>query len=96
MIWGANTASMPAVTPTTSVRAQCAWAFAGLSRPAIRAEAAATRMVSGSRVMTVQVSSAEVIWPTLAFSCGSCPARSAERASTGIMALVSAPPTTSS
>ena len=46
--------------------------------------------------MTVQVSSAEVIWPTRAFAAGSCPARSAERASTGTIALVSAPPRTSS
>ena len=47
-------------------------------------------------MMTVQVSSAEVIWPTRAFSAGSRPARSAERASTGTIALVSAPPRISS
>jgi hypothetical protein len=47
-------------------------------------------------MMTDQVSSAEVIWLTLARSCGSAPACSAERASTGTIALVSAPPRTSS
>ena len=41
---------------------------------------------------TVQVSSAEVIWLTRAFSAGSPTARSAERASTGTIALASAPP----
>jgi len=84
------------VTATTSARLQCALAFAGLSRSAIGPEAAATTTVSGSSRMTDQVSRAEEIWLTLALSCGSSAARSAERASTGIIALVSAPPTTSS
>ena len=43
-------------------------------------------------MMTVQVSSAEVIWPTRAFSAGSREASAAERASTGTIAAVSAPP----
>jgi len=96
MICGANTTSMRLVAATTSARTQCAWAFAGLSRLAIGPAAAATARVSGTRMMTDQVSSAEVIWLTLARSCGSASARSAERASTGTIALVSAPPRTSS
>ena len=96
MIWGANTTSMRLVTATTLARMQCACAFAGLSRSAIGPAAAATTMVSGNRMMTDQVSSAEEIRPTLAFSSGSVAARSAERASTGTIALVSAPPRTSS
>jgi hypothetical protein len=96
MIWGANTASMRPVTATRSARAQCACAFAGMSRSAIGPAAAATTMVSGSRMMTDQVSSAEAIWLTLARSAGCSAASSAERASTGIIALVSAPPTISS
>ena len=48
--------------------------------------------VSGTTIMTVQVSIAEVIWPTRAFSAGSAAARSAERASTGTSTLPSAPP----
>jgi len=96
MIWGANTASMPAVTPTTSARAQCACELAGLSSSAIGPAAAAVTSVSGSRMMTDQVSIAEEMWLTLAFSTGSVPARAADRASTGTIALVSAPPRTSS
>ena len=47
-------------------------------------------------MMTDQVSSAAVIWLTRSRAAGSDAARSAGRASTGIMALVSAPPRTSS
>ena len=50
---------------------------------------------SGTVMIMVQVSSAEVIWLTRAFSAGSATARSAERASTGTIALASAPPRTS-
>ena len=96
MICGANTTSMRLVAATISARTQCAWALAGLSRLAIGPEAAATTSVSGTRMMTDQVSSAEVIWLTLAFWSGSVAARWAERVSTGIIALVSAPPRTSS
>ena len=84
------------VTATTSARLQCALAFEGLSRSAIGPAATATTTVSGSNRMTDQVSRAEEMWLTLALSCGSSAARSAERASTGIIAPVSAPPTTSS
>ena len=84
------------VALTTSARTQCAFALAGLSSEAIGPAAAAMTRVSGTRMMTDQVSSAEVIWPTRAFSAGSESARSAERARTGIIALVSAPPRTSS
>ena len=48
--------------------------------------------VSGTTMIRVQVRSAEVIWLTRAFSAGSLAARSADRASTGTIALVSAPP----
>jgi hypothetical protein len=87
---------MPLVTAITSARSQCALALAGLSRPAIGPAAAATTTVSGSSRMTDQVSSAEEIWLTRSLSRASSAARSAERASTGIIALVRAPPTTSS
>ena len=87
---------MRLVAATTSARTQCAWAFAGLSKLAIGPAAAATTRVSGTKIRTDQVSSAEVIWLTLARSRGSSAARSADRASTGTIALVSAPPRTSS
>ena len=81
---------------TTSARSQCALALAGLSRSAIGVAAAAMTRVTGTRMTTDQVSSAEEIWLTCAFSAGSESARSAGRARTGIIALVSAPPRTSS
>ena len=84
------------VAATTSARTQCAFALAGLSSEAIGPAAAAMTTTSGTRMMTDQVSSAEVISPTRAFSAGSLAARSAERARTGTIALVSAPPRTSS
>ena len=52
--------------------------------------------VTGSRMTTAQVISAEEICATRAFSLGSVHERAAERASTGTMALVSAPPRASS
>ena len=94
--WGENTASMLPVALIMSGRLQCALALAGLSREAIGPAAAATPRVSGTRMMTDQVSSAEVIWLTCALSAGSAAARSADRARTGTIALVSAPPRTSS
>ena len=96
MTCGANTRSMLAVAATTSAWPQCAFGLAGLSSPAITPAAAATITVSGTRMMTDQVSSAAVIWLTRSRAAGSDPARSAGRASTGTMALVSAPPRTSS
>jgi hypothetical protein len=87
---------MRPVTATTAARSQCALAFTGFSRSAIGPAAAAITTVSGSSRITDQVSRAEVIWLTRALSWGSCAARSAERASTGTIALVSAPPTISS
>ena len=67
-----------------------------VEQEAIGPAAAAMTRVSGTRMTTDQVSSAEVIWLTRAFSAGSASARSAERARTGTIALVSAPPRTSS
>jgi hypothetical protein len=90
--WGANTRSMSPVTVTMSARTQCAFGLLGLSREAIGPAAATMTRTSGTAMMTVQVSSAEVITPTRAFSAGSRAARSAERASTGTIALASAPP----
>ena len=84
------------VVATTSARTQCAFALVGLSSEAIGPAAAAMARTSGTRMITDQVSSAEVISPTRAFSAGSLAARSAERARTGTIALVSAPPRTSS
>ena len=84
------------VAATTSARTQCAFGLAGLSSDAIGPAAAAMTTTSGTRMMTDQVSSAEVIAPTRAFSAGSLAARSADRARTGTIALVSAPPRTSS
>ena len=81
---------------TMSPRGQCALTLTGLSSEATGSATAAMARDSGTRMTTDQVSSAEVIWPTRAFSAGSAAARSAERARTGTMALVSAPPRTSS
>ena len=94
--WGANTWSMLAVVATMSARGQAALALAGLSSEATGSATAAMTRHSGTKMTTDQVSSAEVIWPTRACSAGSSAARSAERARTGTMALVSAPPRTSS
>ena len=87
---------MKLVAWTTSARSQCALALAGLSRSAIGVAAAATTRASGTRMTIDQVRSAEEIWLTCALSAGSESARSADRARTGIIALVSAPPRTSS
>ena len=87
---------MLAVVVTMSPRGQCALALVGLSSEATGSATAAMARDSGTRMTTDQVSRAEVIWPTRAFSAGSAADRSAERARTGTMALVSAPPRTSS
>ena len=96
MTCGANTSSMWPVALTMSARSQPAFPLAGMSRVAIGMAAAAIARVSGTRMTTDQVSSAEEIWLTCALSAGSESARSAERARTGTIALVSAPPRTSS
>ena len=67
-----------------------------MSREAIGPAAATIAATSGTTIITVQVRRAEVISLTRAFSAGSLSARSAERARTGTIALVSAPPRTSS
>ena len=87
---------MSPVTATTLAWTQCAFGLLGLSSEAIGPAAATMARISGTMMTTVQVSSAEVIWPTRAFSAGSRAARSAERASTGTIALASAPPRISS
>ena len=87
---------MLVVVATMSARGQCAFGLTGLSRVATGPATTTMARDSGTRMTTDQVSSAEVIWPTRAFSAGSAAARSAERARTGTMALVSAPPRTSS
>ena len=87
---------MKLVAWTTSARSQCALALAGLSRSAIGVAAAAMIRAGGTRMTINQVSSAEEIWLTCVLSAGSESARSADRARTGIIALVSAPPRTSS
>ena len=87
---------MLVVVAIMSPRGQCAFGLTGLSRVATGPAATAMARDSGTRMTTDQVSRAEVIWPTRAFSAGSAAARSAERARTGTMALVSAPPRTSS
>src|SRR5580692_8070143 len=84
------------VTWTMSARLQCTFALAGLSSEAIGPAVAAMITAIGTRMIMDQVRSAEEIWLTRAFSAGSTAARSAERARTGTMALVSAPPRTSS
>jgi hypothetical protein len=84
------------VTATTSARTQCAFGLTGLSSEAIGPAAATMTTTRGTMIITDQVSSAEVISPTRAFSAGSCGARSAERARMGTIALVSAPPRISS
>ena len=83
---------MSPVTATMSARTQCAFGLLGFSSEATGPAATTMTRTSGTAMTTVQVSSAEVIWPTRAFSAGSWAARSAERASTGTIALVSAPP----
>src|ERR1700758_4703286 len=87
---------MLAVVVTMSVCTHCELALAGLRSVAIGPASAAMMMVSGTRMRMVQVISAEEIWLTVAFSAGSVADRSAERASTGTIALLSAPPSTSS
>ena len=83
---------MSPVTATTSAWTQCAFGLLGFSSEAIGPATATMTRTSGTTMITVHVSSAEVIWPTRAFSAGSWAARSADRASTGTIALVSAPP----
>ena len=81
---------------TISAWGQWAAALAGFSTDAMGPAATTMTRENGTSMRTNQVSSADVIWPTRALSAGSDPARSAERARTGTMALVSAPPRTSS
>ena len=64
MICGANTTSMWLVALIMSVRSQCALALAGLSAMAIGVAVATMSRVNGTRMMTDQVSAAEVTWPT--------------------------------
>ena len=80
----------------TSARLQAALPLDGMSRVAIGMAAAAMATVSGTRMTTDQVRSAEEIWLTRSLAAGSEPACSAERARIGTIALVSAPPRTSS
>ena len=61
MTCGANTTSMLLVALTTSARTQCAFALTGLSSSATGRAAAITATVSGTRMITDQVSMAEVI-----------------------------------
>ena len=95
-IWGAKITSMWLVALTMSARLHAEFGLAGMSARAIGPAVAAMTAVAGSRMTTAQVISAEEICPTRAFSLGSVHARAAERASTGTMALVSAPPRASS
>ena len=75
---------------------QCPAGLAGLSRAAIGPAATAMTTLTGARMTTVQVSRAEEVWVTCRAAAGSVPARRADRASTGTMTLVSAPPSTMS
>src|ERR1700722_16744652 len=83
---------MKLVVDTMSDRTQCAFGLLGFSSDATGPAAATMTRTSGTTMTMVQVSRAEVIWLTRAFSAGSRPASSADRASTGTIALVSAPP----
>ena len=74
------------VALTTSARTRSAFALTGFSKVAIGRAATAIPSVSGIKMIIDQVSSDEVIWLTRARSAGSAPARSADRASTGISA----------
>jgi hypothetical protein len=87
---------MPAVAATIAACPQCAAGLAGFSAAATGPAATATTSDSGTRIRTDQVSSAEAICLTRAFSAGSVADRSADRASTGTITLASAPPSTSS
>ena len=62
----------------------------------IRRAATMMAAVSGSRMTTDQVSSAEETRSTCSLAAGSVAERVADLASTGTMALVSAPPMASS
>ena len=93
---GAKTRSMLAVVETSSACTHCALGLAGVSSADIGPAARPMVSVRGMRMTMVHVSRADVIWLTCAFSPGSVKDRSAERASTGTMALPSAPPSTSS
>jgi len=64
MICGANTTSMWLVALIMSARSQFALALAGLSAMAIGVAVATMSRVNGTRMMTDQVSAAEVTWPT--------------------------------
>ena len=96
MICGANATMRSVVVPSMAGRAQAAFGLAGMSRSAIGRARAAMATVTGSRISTAQVSSAEATWVTYAFWTSSVSARRAARASTGTIALASAPPRASS
>src|ERR1700746_1595595 len=83
---------MSPVTLTTAAWAQCAFGLLGFNSEAIGPAATTMATDSGTAMITVPVSSAEVMILTRAFSPGSTPARSADRARTGTIATVSAPP----
>src|SRR6202166_995089 len=93
---GANTSSIPLVAPTICERTQWLLALDGFSSPAIGPAAATMMIMTGTRMRTAQVSTADEIFETRSLAAASAPARWAERASTGTMALVSAPASTSS
>ncbi len=84
------------VTVTRSGCAHRACGFRGLSAVAIGPAKTAITMLTGIRTTRVQVSSADAVCLTCAAAAGSVAARSAGRASTGTMMLVSAPPRTTS
>src|ERR1700722_8833937 len=65
---------MKVVSLITSPCEQSAFGLTGLSRPEIGTAAAVTASVSGSRISTDQVSSAEETCSTCAFASGSVPA----------------------
>ena len=87
---------MLAVASIMSPRGQAAFGLTGFSSPAMGRAATATTAVSGSRITTDQVSSAEETCSTWFLAAGSADERAADLASTGTMAAVRAPPMASS
>src|SRR3984957_8921692 len=92
MICGANATSMKLVALIMSAWEQAAFGLTGFSAWETRPATAAMITVTGSRITTDQVSSADEVCSTWAFALGSTAARLAERASTGTIALDRAPP----
>ena len=68
----------------------------GISSETSGPAAMASATLTGTRMATVQVSRAELIWLTSRAAAGSEPERAAGPASTGTMMAVSAPPRTMS